>query len=66
MVYFVLCLLYIFVMQAKELDREPNEFEIFRRTHTRNDDQGQEVWVDNRAKALAVIVFMYNLINIRF
>ena len=53
-------------MHAKELDCEPNEFEIFRRIHTQKDDQGQEVWVDNRSKAIAVIVFMYNLINIRF
>ena len=53
-------------MQAKELDREPNEFEIFRRTHTRKDDQGQEVWVDNRSKAVAVIIFMYYFIYISF
>ena len=46
-------------MQAKELDREPNEFKVFKRTHTRKDDQGQEVWVDNRSKGIAVIVFMY-------
>ena len=53
-------------MQAKELDCEPNEFEIFRRTHTRKDDQGQKVWVDNRSKVVAVIIFMYNFINISF
>ena len=51
-------------MQARELNREPNEFKIFKRTHTRKDDQEQEVWVDNRSKTVTVIVFMYNLIDI--
>ena len=53
-------------MQAKELDRKPNEFEIFRRTHTQKDDQEQEVWVDNRSKTIAIIIFMYNFIYISF
>ncbi|XP_052177618.1 uncharacterized protein LOC127791679 [Diospyros lotus] len=38
---------------ATELNREPNEFEFFRRTHTRKDNQGEEVWVDDRSRAIA-------------
>ncbi|XP_052172252.1 uncharacterized protein LOC127788179 [Diospyros lotus] len=39
---------------AKELDCELNEFEVFRKTHTRKDDQGQKMWVDNRSKGIVV------------
>ncbi|XP_052176229.1 uncharacterized protein LOC127790674 isoform X2 [Diospyros lotus] len=38
---------------AKELNRELNEFEIFKKTHTRKNDQGQEVWVDHRSQTVA-------------
>ena len=46
-------------MQPRELDCEPNEFKVFKKTYTRKDDQGQKVWLDNRLKGIAIIVFMY-------
>lgn len=57
--YFFLFTSYIFVIQTKKLNREPNEFEIFKKTHTRKNDQGQEVWVDHRSQTVAVIIFTY-------
>jgi len=61
--YIVFCilsyLLHTFFMQVKELNHEPNEFEVFKKTHTRKYDQGQKMWIDNRSNGVAVIVFMY-------
>lgn len=57
--YFILFTSYVFVIQAKELNREPNEFEVFRKSHTQKNDQGQEMWVDHRSQTVTIIIFTY-------